>query len=323
MRAAEIVRSVGRRVGFAIITVLVTSFVVYGSLYLAPGDAITALTRGRPASPELIESLREQYRLDDPFLVRYLSWLGDAATGDFGRSVAFRQDVADLLGDRLATTLWLAGLSAVLILVLGLAVGTVAALSPGRIDTATMLGATVLAATPVFVAGVVLIWVFAVVLGWLPAFGSGEGGSVLDRLRHLVLPAVALAAGTIAYVARIVRTALRAELAAEHTQTAVARGLHPWTVLRRHVLRNGAAPILTVSGLVVAGLIGGTAIVEKIFALNGIGALLIDSVAANDFPVVQAIALLAVVVFVVVNTLVDVTVTFLDPRVTRRREMAA
>jgi peptide/nickel transport system permease protein len=309
-----------RRLALAALTVLVTSFVVYSSLYLAPGDAITSLTRGRPASPELIASLREQYRLDDPFLVRYLSWLGDALRGDFGQSVAFRQDVGGLITARLGTTLWLATMASILIIGVGLAVGLVSALRPGATDSAFMLGATVLAATPTFVVGLVLIWVFSVSWGWLPSFGSGQGEGVAGRLRHLTLPSIALAVGTIAYVARIVRTSLRAELDGEHTMTATSRGLSRRDVLRRHVFRNAAGPIITVSGLVVAGLIGGTAIVEKLFALNGIGSLLIDSVDANDFPVVQAIALIAVVVFIIVNTTVDVVAGLLDPRIGVRGE---
>jgi peptide/nickel transport system permease protein len=304
-----------RRLGLAALTVLVTSFVVYSSLYLAPGDAITSLTRGRPASPELVASLREQYRLDDPFVVRYLTWLGDALRGDFGESVAFRQDVGDLISSRLPTTIWLAAMASILIIGFGLAVGLGSALRPGTTDTTLMVGATVLAATPTFVAGLLLVWIFAVNWGWFPSFGSGQDEGVTGRLRHLTLPAIALAVGAIAYVARIVRTSLRAELDSEHTTTAVARGLSRRDVLRRHVFRNAAGPIITVSGLVVAGLIAGTAVVEKLFALNGIGSLLIDSVDANDFPVVQAIALIAVVAFIVVNTVVDILVRLLDPRI--------
>jgi peptide/nickel transport system permease protein len=313
-----VVGPLGRRIGLALLTAFLTSLLVYASLDLAPGDPITALTKGRPASPELVASLREQYRLDDPFPVRYAAWLADALQGNFGRSIAFRQDVAGLIAARLETTLWLASMAAVLILVFGIGIGLLAALRPGRADSISMLVATVLAAIPPFVAGLVLIWVFAVLLRWLPAFGSGQGEGVVGRVQHLALPAVALAIGAIAYVARISRAALRTELQSEHTMTAVSRGLRGSEVVRRHVLRNAAGPIVTVAGLVVAGLIAGTAVVEKMFALNGIGSLLIDSVNANDFPVVQAIALIAALVFVVVNTGVDLLYGVLDPRIRDR-----
>jgi peptide/nickel transport system permease protein len=166
---------------------------------------------------------------------------------------------------------------------------------------------------PSFVAAIGLIWLFAVRLGWFPAIGSGTG--LGGRIRHLALPAVALALAQLAYVARIARAASREELGREHVETARARGLAPSQIARRHVVRNAMIPILTVSGLTIAGLLATSVVVERAFNLDGLGSLLVDAVVRKDFAVVQAVSLLLVTAFVVVNTLVDLLYGVLDPRV--------
>ncbi len=302
----------GRLVGL-VLTLLFSSLVIFGALYLAPGDPITFLTGGKTVSPEALAALRSQYNLDDPFPVAYVNWLGGVLQGDFGRSVVNGESVSTLISARAGNTAMLVLVSALLILITGIGSGIVAGLKPGKLDTSILLGSTIALAIPSFVAAIVLISVFAVELSWFPVFGSGDG--LGDRLYHLVLPAVALSLTSAAFVGRITRSAIRAELGREHVQTAISRGIPYRLVVRRHVVRNALIPITTVGTLTVASLIAGAAIVERAFNLNGIGGYLVQAVQAKDFPVVQAICLILVATFVIVNMLVDLLYTLMDPRV--------
>ncbi|MYW03295.1 ABC transporter permease [Streptomyces sp. SID3343] len=303
---------VRRAIGL-VVTLFVASFAVFGALYLAPGDPLSFMLGGRSVTPEVVASLRDQYALDEPFPTRYWDWLTGLLHGDLGESLVFHQDVGTLLGPRAATTLWLTVYASLVIVVVGLALGIVAALRGGRTDTSILVATTVGVAVPSFVAAILLIAVFGVWLGWFPVFGSGQGFT--DRLHHLTLPALALAASASALITRITRTSLRVELDSEHVQTAISRGIPRRKVFTRHVLRNGLMPIATAAGLVVVSLAAGAVVVDRAFALNGLGSLLVTSVQSHDFAVVQAIALLLVVVVVLVNTLVDVLYVVIDPRI--------
>ena len=302
-----------RRGAMLVATLLVASFAVYGALDLAPGSPIAALTGGPTPSPEVLAELNARYHLDDPFLVRYWNWLTSAMTGDLGESIPLRESVNTLIGQRIGVTAALVALTSVIIVVAGVGLGLLGALRRGPVDTGVLLVSTVSAAMPSFAAAVVLQFVFAVQLGWLPVLGTGTG--FVDSLKHLLLPALSLAATSVALVTRVTRTAVREELDREHVQTAVSRGL-PWSdVVRRHVLRNAAIPITTVVGLTVASLIALSAVVETAFGLNGLGAYLVQAALNKDFAVVQGISLVLVVAFVVTNLLVDLAYALLDPRV--------
>jgi peptide/nickel transport system permease protein len=302
-----------RRLAMLVVALLVSSFVIFAGLQLAPGDPLAALSGGRSLSPETLATLRAQYHLDDPFLVQYWHWLTGALQGDLGQSIAQRQDVSSIISERIGVTAELVLLAAVMILVAGIGLGVLAGLRRGAIDMSVLIGTTVLAAIPSFVAAVLLLSVFAVNLGWFPALGAGEGFG--DRLWHLVLPAVALAASALAIVARVTRVSVREELDREHVQTAVSRGL-PWRmVVRRHVLRNAAIPIATISGLTITSLIALSAVVERAFSINGLGATLVQAASSKDLALVQGISLVLVAAFVVGNTLVDLLYALLDPRV--------
>jgi peptide/nickel transport system permease protein len=302
-----------RKLAGMVATLFVTSFLVFASLYVAPGDPLDFLLQGRSPTPEAVAAVSAQYGLDQPFLVQYWHWLTGVLHLDFGRSLQFREDVASLIGARLPTTLGLVVLSAVIICVVGLGAGILGAVRSGRTaDRVVLISTTVLAAIPSFVAAIIFISVFAVRLGWFPTFGAGEGFT--DRLYHLTLPAVALSLTFIALVARITRSSMLDELAREHVEVAVSRGVARRTVVRRHVLRNAWGPILTITGLLVAGLLVSSAVVESAFGLNGIGSLLVQSVDKQDFAIVQAIVLIVVFAFVVINTLVDLVYPLIDPR---------
>jgi peptide/nickel transport system permease protein len=304
---------VARRLAMLVVALLVSSFVIFAGLQLAPGDPLAALSGGRSLSPETLATLRAQYHLDDPFLVQYWHWLIGALHGDLGQSIAQRESVSTIISQRAGVTTELVLLAAVLILVAGIGAGVLAGLRRGPVDTGVVVLTTALAAIPSFVAAIVLLSVFAVNLGWFPAIGAGEGFG--DRLWHLVLPAVALAASALAIVARVTRVSVREELEREHVQTAVSRGI-PWRlVVRRHVLRNAAIPIATVSGITITSLIALSAVVERAFELNGLGATLVQAAASKDLALVQGIALVLVAAFVVCNTLVDLLYALLDPRV--------
>jgi peptide/nickel transport system permease protein len=203
--------------------------------------------------------------------------------------------------------------AALIIVVVGIGLGILGGLKRGAVDGGVIVLTTIGAAVPSFVAAIVLLSVFAVNLGWFPALGAGHG--FFGQIRHLTLPAVALAFSAVALVARVTRTSVREELRREHVQTAISRGIPTSLIVRRHVLRNAAIPITTVVGITIASLFAASAIVERAFSLNGIGAYLIQAAASKDMAVVQGITLVIVTVFVVVNTIVDVLYAVLDPRV--------
>ncbi|MGI5491427.1 ABC transporter permease [Microtetraspora malaysiensis] len=306
-------RFVLRRLGALAATLLISSFLVFSAMYAAPGTPESFLVQGRTVSPEVLASIRAQYGLDDPFLIRYGNWLGGVLTGDLGESLTTRQDVASLLASRIPTTLWLTLYAAVLIVVFGVLAGALAGLRGGAFDTGVLLGSSVGFAVPTFFAAVLLMSVFSVTLGWFPVFGAGSGFA--GRIEHLTLPAVALALPAAAVVARITRTAVVEEREAEHVSVALARGI-PWRVVaRRHILRNAMLPVTTIVGVNIAGLVAGAAVVEHAFTLDGVGAMLINSVQQKDFAVVQAVALLLVAVFGVVNLVIDILYAVIDPRV--------
>jgi peptide/nickel transport system permease protein len=306
-------RFVGRRLAMLVLTLLVASFAIYGSLSIAPGNPLSVLSGGRTLPPEAMATLRARYHLDEPLPAQYWHWLTSALHGDLGTSIALRESVNTLIGERAGVTLELVAYASVLILVLGIGSGVAAGLRRGAIDMSVIAGTTVFAAIPSFVAAVVLISVFAVKLGWFPALGAGSG--LLNRMWHLTLPALALALSALAIVARVTRVSVREELGREHVQTAVSRGLPRHLVVRRHVLRNAAIPITTVTGITIASLIALSAVVERAFSLNGLGSALVSAAASKDFAVVQGISLVLVAAFVVTNTIVDFLYALLDPRV--------
>ncbi|MPY30964.1 ABC transporter permease [Streptomyces adustus] len=310
-------RFVVARLGMLVVTLLVSSLAIHGAMFLTPGDPATLLVGGsRNPDPAVLAQIHREYHLDDPFIQGYWHWLGNCLQGDFGKSLVYRDSVAALIGDRAGTTLALVVYASLLVLAAGTVIGTVAALRGGRTET---LATTVTAgamAVPTFVMAVLLIWLFAVRLAWFPVYGSGEGFT--GTLTHLTLPAVALAMTWIGYVAQVTRTAVRAELRSEHVETARSRGVPERTVIRRHVLHNASGPVFAVSGVGIAGIIATAAVIEQAFGTGGLGALMIEAAAKQDMAVVQAVSLVFVVVFVVINTAVDLISAALDPRAARK-----
>ncbi|QZY53083.1 ABC transporter permease [Leucobacter tenebrionis] len=302
-----------KRIGALVAVLVVSSFIVFAGMYLAPGSPEQFLVQGRTVSPEVLAAIRAQYGLDDPFLLRYWHWLVDMVQGDLGRSLLTQQDVSTLVMSRLPTTLYLAAFAAILIIVFGVGLGVLAATRSGVFEKLVVFGSNLGFAVPTFFAALLLMALFGSTLGWFPVSGSGEGFA--DRLWHLTLPALALAFPGISVVARITRTAVREEQGSEHVVMAIARGVPKQFVLWRHTIRNSMLPVSTVLGTQIAGLLASAFVIEYAFTLDGIGSLLVNSVQKKDFAVVQAIALIMVLAFGLINLIVDLLYAVIDPRV--------
>lgn len=302
-----------RRLAMLAGTLLVASFMIFGSMHLAPGSALSSLTGGRALPAATIAALESRYHLNDPFFTQYWYWLTNALHGDLGTSIEWRENVSTLMGGLVWTTAGLVLYSALLIVIFGIGLGLLAGLRPGWADSSTLVFTAGTAALPSFVASMALTAVFAVQLRWFPALGNGTG--LPDNIRHLTLPAAALAISSLAVVARVTRAAVREEAGREHVQTAISRGIPYRLIIRRHILRNAAIPITTVTGITIASLIALDSVVETAFGLNGLGASLVKAAQDKDFAVVQGISLVLVIAFVLVNLIVDVLYATLDPRV--------
>lgn len=295
------------------VVLLVSSFIIFASLFIAPGSPEAVLFGTHVPDPAVRKAVVAKYHLDDPFLARYGNWLKDVAHGDFGTSIAYGQSVSERIRVASGTTFYLVVYAGALIILVGVGLGIVSALRPGRTSTLITILLTIGVAVPTFVMGMLLISEFAVKLGWFPVYGAGSG--LADRIWHLTLPAIALACWASALLARVTRASMLGELQSEHVETARSRGLPSSVIVRRHVFRNALIPITTVAGLEIAGLIAGTVIVEQVFGLHGLGQLLVTAVNQKDFPTVQAACLIMVAAFVLLNVLVDVLYRALDPRI--------
>jgi peptide/nickel transport system permease protein len=294
-------------------SLLIASFVIFAALHLAPGGPLSALSGGRGLPQSSVRVLEAQYHLNQPFFAQYWYWLDNALHGNLGVSIALRENVSSVIAAGMPTTGGLILYAALIILVIGIGSGVIAALRPGLADTSVLVTTAASAALPAFVAAIALISLFSVKLGWFPALGNGTG--FWSDVRHFTLPAIALALAALGTVSRVTRASVRAEADREHVQTAISRGIPMPQIVRRHILRNAAIPITTVSGITIASLIGVAAVVETAFSLNGLGASLVQAAQAKDLAVVQGISLVLVTAFVVINTIVDVLYAALDPRV--------
>jgi peptide/nickel transport system permease protein len=302
-----------RRLAMLAVSLLIASFVIFAAVYLAPGNPISALSGGRALPASSVRVLEARYHLNAPFFAQYWYWLKNALHGNLGLSITLRENVSTVIASRMWTTAGLVLYAALIIAVAGIGLGVLSGLRPGVLDTSTLVVTAVSAAVPAFVAAIVLILLFSVRLGWFPALGNGS--DLVSNVRHLTLPAIALALSSLGIVARVTRAAVREEGGREHVQTALSRGIPPRQLIRRHILRNAAIPITTITGITIASLIAVSAVVETAFSLNGIGAYLVQAAESKDLAVVQGISLVLVAAFVTVNLVVDVLYAALDPRV--------
>ncbi len=283
---------------------------------LMPGDAATAITDQSPlASAEDVAEIRASMGLDRPFLEQYVDYMGGVLQGDLGRSLFTSTPVTELISSRIVGTFALALVGTMIAVVIGVGAGIIAGLRPhGVVDRVVTGLATLGIAMPNFWVGLLLVWVFAVTLGWLPAGGFGQpGASFGDKMITLILPGIALGTSAAAHVARQMRGSLIGVMEGDLVTALDVRGLPRRRVVLRHALRNAAIPVLTVVGLLAARMLGGAIVIEQVFAFPGIGSLAVTAVNTRDIPVVQGVALTVGLVVVVINIVTDVVHVSLDP----------
>jgi ABC-type dipeptide/oligopeptide/nickel transport system permease component len=289
--------------------ILGVSVLVFSMLHFLPGDPVAIMLGEAAGSPERLAELREQLGLNDPLPVQYARFLGNAIRGDFGRSIRSNRPVFDEIREQAPNTIQLTVAGLGLAIVLGVILGVLAGrFQNSWIDSFSMLLALVGVSMQSFWMGLLLIFFIALRLGWLPA--TGQGG-----LERLILPAFTLGVHAMAIIARLTRSNMIEVLSQEYVTTARAKGLSERATVMRHALRNALIPVLTVVGLQFGALLGGAVIIETVFARQGMGRLAVEAILAKDFPVVQGVVLVAAVIYVLINLLVDISYGLLDPRI--------
>jgi peptide/nickel transport system permease protein len=294
----------------------IVALFVFSLLYIAPGDP-AAVIAGDQASPADVERIRQSLGLDRPFLVQFGSRLWHKLHGDLGTSIFTNLPVSAMIAQRIEPTFSLMAITLVLTILVAVPLGVVAAWKAGSwVDRTIMAFAVFAFSLPVFVVGYVLAYVFALQFEWLPVQGyTPLTAGVWPWLKNLILPAVALGTVYIALIARITRASMLEVLQQDYVRTARAKGLGQRNILFVHALKNAAVPIVTVIGIGIALLIGGAVVTESVFAIPGLGRLTIDAILRRDYPVIQGIVLLFSFLYVLVNLMVDVTYTLVDPRI--------
>jgi peptide/nickel transport system permease protein len=305
-----------RRLLSTIPVMAVVAICVFLLLHLAPGDP-AAIIAGDNATPDTIALIRARLGLDDPLIVQFGRWVWHLLQGDFGISIFSNVPVLELVGQRLEPTLSLAMTTLFVAVTVAVTIGVLAAWKAGgALDRFVMGFAAMGFSVPVFVVGYILIYIFAIELRWLPVQGYrpiAEG--LWPWLRNLILPSVALGMAYVALIARITRASMLDVLAEDYMRTAKAKGVATRPMLLRHALKNAAVPIVTVIGIGVALLISGVVITETVFNVPGIGRLTVDAISKRDYPIIQGVMILCAGAYVLVNLAVDITYTFLDPRI--------
>jgi ABC-type dipeptide/oligopeptide/nickel transport system permease component len=297
-----------RRIAMLVPVLVGVTVVAFSLLHLVPGDPAEVLG-GQEATQQDLERIRREFGLDQPLVVQYVRFVGNAVRGDLGISLQTRHNVRELLLQRLAFTLQLSLVSIAVAAALGLLAGIISATRQYSLfDTAGMLAALFGISMPIFWLGLLLILMFSVQLRWLPSGGTGE-------LRHLVLPAIALGSASAALIARMTRASMLEVTRQDYIRTARAGGHRERSVIFRHALRNAMIPVLTVVGLEFGTMLGGAVLTETVFSLPGIGRLLVEGIFARDYPVVQGAMILVATTFVLVNLLTDIAYAFVDPRI--------
>lgn len=293
---------------------LIISFGTFALLALAPGNPVQVLLGTRESSPQTVREVRHEYHLDKPFLAQYGIWLEHAAHLDFGRSIRTQQSVTSGIANRLGLSVVLGIYSSLIALLVGVPLGLLAAVRRRRLTDRAVVALSVAGvSTPAFVSGVAFLYIFAVLLGWFPVLGDGDG--FVDRLYHLTLPATALALTVMALVVKLTRAAMIGALEQDYVVFARARGVSPRSVLLAYALRNALVPVVTAAGAVLGVLIAGAVLVEVAFNLPGIGSLLVESVTSKDIPMVQGLTVVIALVIVVVNLATDLAYLVVDPRI--------
>jgi len=306
-----------KRIGGLIPVLLGVTILVFAIMHLSPGDPAKIML-GPKATAESVEKLHVQLGLDQPVVTQYVTWIGNVVQGDWGRSIQMKMEVLPLVLERFKATLILTQFGALFASLIGIGVGVISAYRRySWVDRGLMLFVLVGFCMPVFWLGIILQIIFGLKLDLFPISGMNTPGETafLDVLKHIVLPSLALSAGSGAVIARMTRSGMLEVFEQDYIRTARAKGLSERRVVYIHTLKNAFIPVLTVLGMQIGFLLAGSVLIEMVFAWPGIGTLMINGILARDFPLVQGIILLVATTYVIVNLLVDVLYAVLDPRI--------
>ena len=306
---------IGRRLLIAIPTILLVSIFVFGLQKLLPGDPILALA-GEERDPEVIEALREKYHLNEPVIVQYAYWLGNAVQGDLGISLRTNQPVLQLIGQKLPVTIQLAAMAMTIALLIGIPMGILSAVRRGTpLDYIANMVALSGLSIPNFWLGIMLILLVSVKLGWLPASGYvSPWEDPVRSLETMIMPAFVLGTALAATLMRHTRSAMLGVLRSDYVRTARAKGMLEPTVIGKHAFRNALVPVVTLTSLLFGELMAGAVLTEQVFTIPGFGKLIVEAVFTRDYAVVQGIVLCTAVGFIVMNLMADVAYMLLNPR---------
>jgi peptide/nickel transport system permease protein len=310
------IRYLLRRLLQSIILLFVVSVVIFAIVHSAPGGPAVLLDPD--IDPRLAEEFREQLGLNDPLPVQYARWLGNVFQLNFGLSLQHSIPVTTLIAQRFPASLLLAGAAMLIATVVALTLGTISALRRYSIyDYAATIFAFLGLSIPGFWLGIMLIIIFAVQLGWLPSGGmkSPDGGDLVDRLRHLILPAISLSSFAVAQLMRYTRSSMIEVLKNDYIRTARSKGLAERVVIYRHAMKNALIPVVTVIGVITPRILGGAVITETVFTWPGMGRLAVNAAFTRDYPLVMAITLFVAVLVILSNLIADICYGFLDPRI--------
>jgi peptide/nickel transport system permease protein len=300
--------------------ILLISIIVFFSMRLMPGDPIllyVSEAAETQMSEERVELLRAEHGLDKPLPVQYINWLANIFKGDFGKSIFYRENITRLMFERFPITLYFGLLSVFLSTLLGISIGRVAAVRRGKcLDKVFIPFSYIGVAIPVFWLGVLLIYIFSLKLNWLPTTGfTWPWDDLLLSVKQTIMPVICLAFFGLASITRQMRSSMLDVLPQDYIRTAWAKGLNEKQIIRKHVMKNSLIPVITLLGVIIRMVIGGSVVVETVFAIPGVGRLLVSSVLAKDYLVVQAIIFMIAVMVSVINLLIDLSYAWLDPKV--------
>lgn len=304
-----------RKILFSIPVIIGVSLIVFLMIHLIPGDP-ARISAGIDATDEQVEQVRQNLGLDRPLYIQYFDFVVGAARGNFGRSLRTKRPVSQEILNRLPATFQLALLSVTFATIFGLVLGVISAAYRGTIiDNMTIVGALFSLSMPSFWRGLMLILIFSYILAWFPSSGYAGPIWTWEGLHHLILPAISLGTAYTGTLARLTRSNMLEVLGQDYIRTARSKGLNERVVFYKHALRNALISVVTIIGLSLGILMGGAMITETVFALPGIGSLAVTAISARDYPLIQAIVLMMAVIFIIINLIVDIIYSILDPRI--------
>ena len=309
-------RYIIKRVLASIPVIIIVGVITFSLLYIGPGDP-AAIIGGDEANPEILEQIRKDLGFDRPYHVQLGNWAWNMLRGDLGTSIFSKREITELILPRLQPTLSLGIQVMVISTILGVSTGMISAWRAGsRLDRGLMMFAVLGFATPGFWLAFIMIWAFAVNLGWFPVLGySPMGDGILKHLHSMFLPVAVNSILGFAFFSRITRSAMLDVMREDYIRTARAKGLSDFTVFLRHAMRPSAIPVVTVIGAAVAALATGFVITESIFAIPGLGRMLVEAIVRRDYPIIQALIMVVATVLTLMNLLIDVIYAYIDPRI--------